>query len=289
MNRKVFVFFLIITSVELSVCGELSPEHAMICGLEIASRTMVKEALEKGACPNMPITMSRFLPQTKTVIKKTYTPLTYLLSVAEHNQNTIETAHELLRKGTTVAADESHQHPLRIALEHKNRTMIDLLLVYSGDEAVDESEEGLALFNAALLMGDAEVIQKVIHSHQENWQNATPLLVLAIRHNSSQAIDELLTKNIPFTRHFWNSSPLEACVDANNTRYFKKLLEKGAQIAQEEAHGSCLLIKTIRNNNFEMTKLLLDAGVPSAGFDEYAQSQGHTHLANLIRSYQQFN
>jgi ankyrin repeat protein len=283
------IVLLLILIHNLALTFEKTPEQLLLSGIEIASSTMVKEALEKGACPNMPITMSRFLPPTKTVIKKTYTPLTYLLSVAEHNQKTIETAQELLSKGTTVAADESHQHPLRIALEHKNRTLIDLLLAHSGDAAVDESEEGLALFNAALMMGDTEVIQKVIHSHQVNWQNATPLLVLAIRHNSSQAIDELLTKNIPFTRHFWNSSPLEACVDANNTHYFKKLLEKGAQIAQEEAHGSCLLIKTIRNNNFEMTKLLLDAGVPSAGFDEYAQSQGHTHLANLIRSYQPFN
>lgn len=272
---------------ELSLCGELTPDQTLVYGLETASGDMVKKALEKGACPNMPITVSRFLPSTRTVIRKTYTPLTYLLSVSEHNHSTIKTAQELLKKGTTLAADESNQHPLRIALEQKNRTLIDLLLTHYNGEHLDESQEGLAIFNAALLMGDTQVIQQMIQSHRENWHNATPLLVLAIRYNNSDAIDQLLTKDIPLNTRFWNSSPLEACVDANNTYYFKKLLEKGALIANEEANGSCLMIKTIRNNNFELTKLLLDAGVPSAGFDQYAQSCGNSAIANLIRSYQQ--
>ncbi|MFZ5954375.1 MAG: ankyrin repeat domain-containing protein [Candidatus Dependentiae bacterium] len=273
--------FLILISFYTHASELVHLEQSFIQGLENAYAKQVAYALDNGFPVNQYIYTHRYVPATKTLFKKTYTPLTYLLAAKENNEiSMISVAAELLAKSSPTTSDLSGNHPLEMALNQKKLNLAELLLPHTLINF--ETSQGIQLFNASLEVKNNAFTKRLLTAYQGNWHQLSPLIIIAIKHNNSEIIAELLNKNINLNGVFFNLSPLEACIETNNTDLYRILVAHGALIEVDGLKGPALLIKTIRNNNFELTKLLLDAGANSQGLEEYALSHGYSALVELL-------
>ncbi|XP_057318733.1 ankyrin-1-like [Microplitis mediator] len=225
----------------------------------------------------------------------------------------------LVSSGADVdSLDSRRQTPLHIAVTKKNKKIINLLLKNNADVNVFD-DDNLSPLKIAVINGNKEIVELLLDKAKNTvkkslksllkiaWNNSTfkifellfdvgleiyplaadklvPPLHMAVIKNNFETLDGLINDGVDINGSFWDKTPLEIAVRRGYKKMTELLVKNKANVNSK--NGENVLKVAVEKNNFELMRLLVDAGadVNSAAILEQAIKNNNYEIVKYLIS-----
>ncbi len=191
------------------------------------------------------------------------TPLTLVLKDKENKPNDL--AQLIINAGSEINIQNYWgSSPLLLAIQNDfSFETISMLFDEKGSSAIARNNDGVTPLHAAIAVGNKAVIQKVleIDNNINAVDNAgnTPFFMAVAR--GFEFLSWFIDNMNVYTKDEKGNSILHLAIQRNSDPdLIKLLLVKGIPLNQKNINGDTPFILAVRNNNTEISTLLLEAG-----------------------------
>ncbi|XP_057318326.1 uncharacterized protein LOC130663224 [Microplitis mediator] len=240
-------------------------------------------------------------------------------------QDNYEFTEYLISSGANVnSLDGRRQTPLQISVTKKNKRIINLLLKNNADVNVFDGDN-LSPLKIAVINGNEEIVELLLDKAKITvkkslesllkiaWNNSTfkifellfdigleiyplaadklvPPLHMAVIKNNFEALDGLISDGVDINGSFWEKTPLEIAVRRGNKKMAELLVKNKANVNLKT--GENILHVAVEKNNFELVRMLVDAGADvnsGAILDQAIENNNYKIVEYLISNGAEIN
>ena len=194
-----------------------------------------------------------------------------ICALSPHTDNAVDVIAPLLDAGCDVdARDANGNTALCLAAEQGNAECVTLMLGHGANADVCGADDQLPIRHA-LANGHIDVAEKLVH-HTSDFSDAGWLLRVAVRNDSCDLVDILLTQSRQFDTDENGCTPLfQACIDGR-TRIVRKLLDGGIDVNHRNNAGLTALFEATRRGHADIVNLLIAAGADMNARDRFGNN-----------------